>query len=65
MSELQDNIQNAIANAAAKIAEAETVEEAQQWQSIISNLTGSLQTVNKAAEVEVADAVVVEEPEEN
>jgi len=60
MSDIQENIEAAVANAAAKIAEAETVEEAQQWQSVISNLTGSLQSINRAQAEPVA-----EEPKKN
>jgi Zn-dependent oligopeptidase len=60
MTEIQENIEAAVAKAAAKIAEAETVEEAQQWQSVISNLTGSLQTVQRA---QVPVDVVREEDE--
>jgi hypothetical protein len=47
MSEIQNNVEEAIANAAAKIAQADTVEEAQQWQSVISNLSSSLQQVER------------------
>lgn len=38
MSEFDDNIEAAIAKAAAGIAEAETLEEAVEWNRILSNL---------------------------
>lgn len=41
MNEVNDSLQAAVANAANKIAEADTVEEAQQWQSVISNLVSA------------------------
>jgi len=59
MSEVQTNIEAAIANAASKLAEAATIEEAQQWQSVISNLTGSLQTIQR--ENAPVDSVVEED----
>jgi hypothetical protein len=47
MTDTGENIRAAIANAADKLAAADTVEEALQWQSIISNLTGSLSQVGE------------------
>lgn len=41
MSQLQESLEAAISNAANRIAKAETVEEAQQWQSVISNLVSA------------------------
>lgn len=58
MSEVQNNIEAAVANAAAKLAAAESIQEAQQWQSVISNLTGSLQTLQRE---QVSDEVVKED----
>ncbi len=46
MKELHD----AIRNAAAKAANAETIEEAQQWQSVITNLTATLREVGEDEE---------------
>lgn len=40
-------IKNAIRNAAEKAANAKSLEEAQGWQSIITNLTSTLQLVGE------------------
>jgi hypothetical protein len=55
MSEIHENIESAVANAAGKIADADSVEEAQQWQSVISNLTSALDQVNRNKEVVATD----------
>ena len=45
MSELRESLEAAIGNAADKLAEADTVQEAQAWQSVISNLNGIMSSV--------------------
>lgn len=44
MSEVQESFEAAIANVNNKIAQAETLEEAQGWQSVLSNLNSIKQT---------------------
>jgi hypothetical protein len=42
-----EELREAIRNAAEKVAKAETIEEAQQWQSVINNLTSALNLVGE------------------
>lgn len=45
-----DSVKSGIANAADKLAQAETVDEARDWQSIITNLTSTLQIIQRSEE---------------
>ena len=62
MRDIQENIEAAVANAAAKVAEADTIEEAQQWQSVISNLTSSLHQIAGPEPVAAPEPAIAASP---
>jgi hypothetical protein len=66
MSTISENIEAAVANAAEKIANTDSIDEAETWQRIINNLVAALQQTRHYEHnlVEPVEVVAVEEPTE-